>query len=48
MHTVHVTVKPGLTVDEGRKRVWRAAKHKGKTDARSITYDPKTGKGSCT
>lgn len=46
--TLSVKVKPGLSKQEGQKAVWNAAKKNGKTDARGITYDPKTGNGKCT
>lgn len=42
---VKVTVAKGLSMKEGREKVWKAAKRKGKNDARSLGYDPKTGKG---
>lgn len=42
---VHVTVAKGLSRKDGEAKVWAAAKRKGKTDARSLWYDPKTGKG---
>lgn len=42
---VKVTVAKGLPKKEGLKKVWNAAKRKGKRDARGIGYDPKTGKG---
>jgi hypothetical protein len=42
---VHVTVAKGLSKKDGIAAVWKAAKRKGKTDCRSIGYDPKTGNG---
>jgi hypothetical protein len=42
---IRVTVAKGLSKKGGLKAVWNAAKRKGKRDARSIGYDPKTGKG---
>lgn len=42
---VSVTVAKGLSKKDGCAAVWRAAKRKGKRDARAIWYDPKTGKG---
>lgn len=42
---VCVVVAKGLSRKDGAAAVWRAAKRKGKTDARGISYDPKTGKG---
>lgn len=46
--TVRVTVAKGLSQKEGCAKVWAAARRKGKTDARGLTYDPKTGKGTAT
>jgi len=42
---VEVTVEAGLDEKTGRDKVWKAARRKGKNDARSVWYDPKTGKG---
>ncbi|WP_156612716.1 hypothetical protein [Paramagnetospirillum marisnigri] len=42
---VSVTVAKGLSKKDGLAAVWKAAKRKGKNDARAMGYDPKTGKG---
>lgn len=43
---VKVQVKAGLDKKAGQKAAWNAAKRAGKTDARGISYNPKTGKAT--